>query len=513
MAQFNLENILSELTKIDGPLHQAPKPRWQRKEDDARSRSDRVALSPWKPRLTRTPGKSVSDDHSVPSKTPQKPATKTPKKTPAKTPLKSGQDRFIPNRATTDLDMCHYAVSTCDENSEPGEDGTYQRHLDQVLPTGNHPQNSKLLSYKTKPVPAEQGHLNNLMVLYSTTKIQTTGAKMSRYIPNNADRVLDAPNLLDDYYLNLLDWSAHNQLAVALGSAVYLWNAQTESIAQLLDLNDQPVTSVAWVKEGSILAVGAQDGSVQIWDAGQEKQLRVMSGHAARVASFSWNSHVLSSGSRSGKIHHHDVRVATHHVGTLDHHTQEVCGLSWSPCGRFLASGGNDNLLNLWDNHLGDCDQPLYSFTQHQAAVKALAWCPWQPTLLASGGGTADRHIRFWNTSNGTCLTAVDTNSQVCSILWSKEHKELISGHGYTKNQLSIWKYPHMKKITDLTGHASRILSLCMSPDGTTVASAAADETIRLWKCFVVDREKKSTSTKPSSKDVSSLSITQRGIR
>ena len=41
---------------------------------------------------------------------------------------------------------------------------------------------------------------------------------------------------------------------------------------------------------------------------------------------------------------------------------------------------------------------------------------------------------------------------QVCSILWSKEHKELISGHGYTKNQLSLWKYPHMKKITDLTG-------------------------------------------------------------
>lgn len=49
----------------------------------------------------------------------------------------------------------------------------------------------------------------------------------------------------------------------------------------------------------------------------------------------------------------------------------------------------------------------------HQAAVKALAWCPWQPNLLASGGGTADRRIRFWNCSTGTCLHDIDTKSQV----------------------------------------------------------------------------------------------------
>lgn len=45
--------------------------------------------------------------------------------------------------------------------------------------------------------------------------------------------------------------------------------------------------------------------------------------------------------------------------------------------------------------------------------LKALAWCPWQPHLLASGGGTADRHIRFWNCSTGQCVDSVDTKSQV----------------------------------------------------------------------------------------------------
>lgn len=132
------------------------------------------------------------------------------------------------------------------------------------------------------------------------------------------------------------------------------------------------------------------------------------------VLSFYYN--YFSSGSRSGVIHHHDVRQADHLVGQLSGHTQEVCGLKWSPDGRYLASGGNDNLLQIWQAKAGfnyTEAQPQYTFTQHQAAVKALAWCPWQPSLLASGGGTADRHIRFWNCNTGSCVSSVDTKSQV----------------------------------------------------------------------------------------------------
>ena len=90
------------------------------------------------------------------------------------------------------------------------------------------------------------------------------------------------------------------------------------------------------------------------------------------------------SGSRSGSIHHHDVRVAEHHVATLANHSQEVCGLAWSPDGRYLASGGNDNVLNIWPNHLSDDVPPLFNLTHHQAAVKV---CIEQNTsgLLRSG--------------------------------------------------------------------------------------------------------------------------------
>ena len=65
-------------------------------------------------------------------------------------------------------------------------------------------------------------------------------------------------------------------------------------------------------------------------------------------------------------------------------------------------------------------------------------------SILASGGGTADRCIRIWNSNNGSLLNTVDTKSQVCSLLWAPEYKELVSAHGYAHNEIAIWKYPAM---------------------------------------------------------------------
>jgi len=134
--------------------------------------------------------------------------------------------------------------------------------------------------------------------------------------------------------------------------------------------------------------------------------------------------------------------------------------------------------------------------SHHQAAVKALAWCPWQGNILASGGGTADRCIRIWNSSNGTLLNTVDTKSQVCSLLWAPEYKELVSAHGYANNEIAIWKYPSMTKTAELLGHTERVLHLAISPDGSTVVSGGADETLRLWRCFAPDPNKKRIQSK-----------------
>ena len=123
----------------------------------------------------------------------------------------------------------------------------------------------------------------------------------------------------------------------------------------------------------------------------------------------------------------------------------QVCGLKWSFDGQQLASGGNDNKLYVWSPH---STTPLLRFNEHTAAVKAISWSPHQNGLLASGGGTADRCIRFWNTQTASPLNCVDTGSQVCNLCWSKNINELVSTHGYSQNQIVVWRYASMSKVS-----------------------------------------------------------------
>ncbi|KAJ1462366.1 WD40-repeat-containing domain protein [Pelagophyceae sp. CCMP2097] len=315
---------------------------------------------------------------------------------------------------------------------------------------------------------------------------------LARPVPTKPSRILDAPDIVDDYYLNLLSWSSTNILAVALANNVYLWNASTNEVSELLQLDvGDVVTSVAWAPGGTHLCVGTDSASVQLWDASRTTLVRSMHGHSARVGALAWNpqSRCLNSGSRDALILQHDARAQRHRTATLVGHQQEVCGLSWAADGGTLASGGNENYLCLWDAARSGAARgpevsPRCVLRQHQAAVKALSWCPSHRNLLASGGGTADRSIKFWNAHTGALLNSVDTGSQVCALLWSRHHKELVSSHGFSQNQLCLWRYPSMQKVCELTGHTARVLHLAQSPDGRTVVSAAADETLRFWSVF-----------------------------
>jgi cell division cycle protein 20 (cofactor of APC complex) len=342
---------------------------------------------------------------------------------------------------------------------------------------------SKMLSFSPRSgTPSGQ---NAHRVLFSQTPSLRRKATV-RVIPTIPERVLDAPGIIDDYYLNLLDWSASNLVGIALEGSVFVWNASSGESEKLFTLQGQDsyVAAVSFSGTGQYMAVGTHDQLVRIWDVEAGKMVRTLTGHSGRVGSLSWNEHLISSGSRDALINTHDSRIASSRIRTFEKHSNEVCGLKWSPDGSQLASGSNDNTLNVWSLSYAN---PIYTFEQHNAAVKALAWCPWQRNLLASGGGTADKTIKFWSTSSGTCLHSIDTKSQVCSLQWSKHVKELVSSHGFSQNQLAIWKYPTMVKQAELTGHANRVLHTAMSPDGTTVVSASADETLRFWRVFDVE--------------------------
>ncbi|MCJ1261955.1 substrate-specific activator of APC-dependent proteolysis [Lobaria immixta] len=318
-------------------------------------------------------------------------------------------------------------------------------------------------------------------VRLDSQRLLLTPRKAPRAVSKVPFKVLDAPDLADDFYLNLVDWGSSDILGVGLGSCVYMWNSASGRVTQLCDLQDDIVTSVSWIQRGSHISIGTNKGLVQIWDAERCQRLRTMTGHSARVGALAWNEHILTSGSRDRLIYHRDVRQPDQFLRKLVGHKQEVCGLRWNTEDGQLASGGNDNKLMVWDKL---SETPLHKFSDHTAAVKAIAWSPHQHSLLASGGGTADRRIKFWNTQTGKCVQEIDTGSQVCNLAWSKNSNEIVSTHGYSQNQIVVWKYPSMTQVASLTGHTYRVLYLAMSPDGQTVVTGAGDETLRFWKCF-----------------------------
>ncbi|CAI5489128.1 unnamed protein product [Closterium sp. Naga37s-1] len=473
-------------------------------------------------------------DRSTPASVKRSLKLSTPRRTP------SQADRFIPNRGAMDLDMARFNmardVTTSSGARENGAShevtspnaAQYRKQLAENLlrdsPSANttpcaRPRGAKILSFKPAGSPSpDSSDFPARGALFSPAASASASCgkrKAFRYVAQAAERILDAPELVDDYYLNLLDWSSSNVVALALGASVYLWDAATGAIEELLHVGGEGadegagsaeyVSSVAWAADGKHLAVGLSSAEVQVWDSQRLKQVRALKGHAGRVGAMDWNGATLSTGGRDGAILNHDVRMRHHVTSRLAGHELEVCGLKWSPSGRQLASGGNDNLLHIWDAsamasasaasafsassgssaRLANGNAPwLHRLDLHQAAVKALAWCPFQANLLASGGGSADRTIKFWNTQTGACVRSVDTESQVCALQWSQHDKELLSSHGYSRNQLCLWHYPTMGKLAELSGHSARVLHLAQSPDGATVASAAADETLRFWKAF-----------------------------
>jgi cell division cycle 20-like protein 1 (cofactor of APC complex) len=322
--------------------------------------------------------------------------------------------------------------------------------------------------------------------------------KTQRKIPKAPYKVLEAPQIQDDFYLNLVDWSSLNLLAVGLSKSVYLWNASTSQVTSLCDVAPtEMVTSLSWMNRGTHLAVGSSDGSVTLWDVAKQRKIRTFLGHKARVGTMAWGNSpqwILTTGSRDRTILQRDVRTEKQFVSRLTAHKQEVCGLKWgyNPS-NLLASGGNDNKLFVWDQRITKEDSqknqtpsaPLYSFLSHKAAVKGLTWSPHQRGFLASGGGTADQCIRFWNTITGQELNnSIDTGSQVCNLAWSKNVNELVSTHGYSQNQITVWAYPSLTQIATLTGHTMRVLYLSVSPDGQTIVTGAGDETLRFWSIF-----------------------------
>lgn len=155
------------------------------------------------------------------------------------------------------------------DGSTPGKDKEeYRKLLAASMHIG---EQGRVLAFKHKAPAPPEGHQGGLAGLYSSNLGPAPSRKHFRHVPQTQERILDAPDLVDDYYLNLLDWNSNNvvregcnsgggacmeahapanprgphsrtrpllhdmwlQIAVALGATVYLWNASSGTVEEL----------------------------------------------------------------------------------------------------------------------------------------------------------------------------------------------------------------------------------------------------------------------------------------
>ena len=317
--------------------------------------------------------------------------------------------------------------------------------------------------------------------------------------------MLDAPALRDDYYCTLLAYSETAEcLAVGLASHVYLWSERrgVNTPDSLTTPFAGHVTSLSFSStEGghAILAIGRADGRITLWspfdadprfDTHQPSAVccvcfssRPVKRTSARDPHCKVSVDILLVGDEVGHVYVYaiewpnetdrdlfDWHGAMTLVVRLTAHTQQVCGLSWSPDNVFFASGGNDNNVFLFETrkvlrsahsniHLpeesGIADvhpvrvrhataimpvnhsHPVIMGsepTQQEnvvslsataarhvfrlnAACKALSFSATTPSLLALGGGSNDRAIHFFHTYTGSRLATIDCHAQVTSLV------------------------------------------------------------------------------------------------
>lgn len=183
--------------------------------------------------------------------------------------------------------------------------------------------NKKILSFNPLKDQPIDNNLNKFGLI-NPDQFSKKPSSSFRKINKTPFKVLDAPNLQDDFYLNLVDWSKQNVLGVALGSCIYLWDANTNKVCKFCDMAPQStVTSIGWNTKGSQLSIGNSLGDVEIWDINKSKRVVSLYGHSARVTSIAWSSSILASGSRDKSILYRDIRQDSKKiVNRILHHTQ-----------------------------------------------------------------------------------------------------------------------------------------------------------------------------------------------
>lgn len=99
--------------------------------------------------------------------------------------------------------------------------------------------------------------------------------KHARRIPKAPKKILDAPGIIDDFYMDILDWSSTDLIGISLMNSVYLWknNVKDNSVSRLVELDDGCYCAIKFSADGKYLAGGEDSGHLHIYDVESKKRL------------------------------------------------------------------------------------------------------------------------------------------------------------------------------------------------------------------------------------------------
>jgi WD40 repeat protein len=292
-----------------------------------------------------------------------------------------------------------------------------------------------------------------------------------------------------------------SQLAVAVGSQIQIWDIATRRhIVTLLGHNDT-VNSVSWSADGSKLASGGSDNRIWVWDANemmrlyqqaggsnnnQEVELEPNSGvgtilprQSSVIWSVAWspNNRLLASGAGNGTITIWNAASLQPQGEPLRGHTRAVRSLSFDRDSATLASGGDDGTILIWDLNTRTHLPPI---SDHVLRVNSVAFSLRGKSLLASG--SFDNTITIYEVVTQLPLGGNQSINltDVKALLSSADGKILLAG-SQSDTTLIAGFDPNTKSENDIpVATQNQPISAALSPNQSWLALGYADGSLEI---------------------------------
>ncbi|MBD2210936.1 serine/threonine protein kinase [Nostoc linckia FACHB-104] len=274
------------------------------------------------------------------------------------------------------------------------------------------------------------------------------------------------------------------QLASGDDKIIKFWDVNNQKALATLSGHSQAVKSVAYSPDGKLLATASDDQTIKLWDVNQLQEIYTLIGHSHAVKSvaFSPDGQILASGSWDKTVKLWDVNTGKE-IFTLSKHQLQVNSVAFSPQGQLLASTSFDRTICLWQ--LSEArefkNRPDYTLlgtlSGHAWAVLTVAFSP-DGKILATGSD--DNTIKLWEVNTGQVITTLLGHSwSVLALAFTSDGTMLISAS--RDRTVKLWNVSTAAEIATLSGHADSVCTIAVSPDAQLIASGSRDKTIKLW--------------------------------